>query len=76
MAKEKGVKRFGLHTMVASNELNTDYFIETVELLLSTAAELNEELNINFEFINFGGGIGIPYSRMRKPLISMSYLEV
>jgi diaminopimelate decarboxylase len=68
MAKEKGVKRFGLHTMVASNELNTDYFIETVELLLSTAAELNEELNINFEFINFGGGIGIPYRPDEKAI--------
>ena len=29
--KGKGAKRFGLHTMVASNELNPDYFIETAE---------------------------------------------
>ncbi|MDC7222270.1 MAG: diaminopimelate decarboxylase, partial [Spirochaetales bacterium] len=61
LAKKKGVKQFGLHTMIASNELSTGYFIETIELLLSTAAELSNELNINFEFINFGGGIGIPY---------------
>lgn len=67
-AKEKGVKRFGLHTMVASNELNTDYFIETVDLLLSTAAELSGELGINFEFINFGGGIGIPYRPDQEPI--------
>ena len=67
-AKSKGVKRFGLHTMVASNELNTDYFIDTVEILLSTAAELSEELNINFEFINFGGGIGIPYKPDQKAI--------
>ncbi len=61
LAKEKGVKRFGLHTMVASNELNVNYFIETVELLLKTASDLHKELGIEFEFINFGGGIGIPY---------------
>ena len=27
----KGVKRFGVHTMVASNELDPDYFIDTAE---------------------------------------------
>ncbi|MEE1289456.1 MAG: diaminopimelate decarboxylase, partial [Spirochaetota bacterium] len=32
MLQEKGVKRFGLHTMIASNELNADYFIETAKM--------------------------------------------
>lgn len=59
--KEKGVKRFGLHTMVASNELDPEYFIETAEILLSLVAELTEELGIIFDFVNLGGGIGIPY---------------
>ena len=65
-ALDKGVKRFGLHTMVASNELNVDYFVETVELLLRTAADLHRELGIDFDFINFGGGIGIPYKPDQK----------
>lgn len=59
--KKKGVKRFGLHTMVASNELNSDYFIETASLLLETIAEISDELKIHFDFLNLGGGIGIPY---------------
>lgn len=59
--KQKGIKRFGLHTMVASNELNSDYFIETAEMVLQLVAELTNELGICFEFINLGGGIGIPY---------------
>jgi len=59
--KEKGVKHFGLHTMVASNELNWEYFVETADLLLSLVAELSAELDITFDFINLGGGIGIPY---------------
>ena len=67
-ARDKGVKRFGLHTMVASNELNVNYFIETVELLLSTAADLHKELGIDFDFINFGGGIGIPYRPEQQPI--------
>ena len=61
LLKEKGVKRFGLHTMVASNELNPQYFIDTAILLFDLIAELHAELGITFEFVNLGGGIGIPY---------------
>ena len=59
--KSKGIKRFGLHTMVASNEINPDYFIETAEILFDLAAEIFKKVGIEFEFINLGGGIGIPY---------------
>jgi len=61
LMKEKGVKRFGLHTMVASNELESSYFIETARILFDLVAELSDELDITFEFVNLGGGIGIPY---------------
>jgi diaminopimelate decarboxylase len=61
MLKEKGVKRFGLHTMVASNELNPQYFIDTAEILFDLVGELSREVGIRFEFVNIGGGIGIPY---------------
>jgi diaminopimelate decarboxylase len=60
-ARDMGVKRFGLHTMVASNELDPNYFIETAEILFRLVAELSETLGIRFEFVNIGGGIGIPY---------------
>jgi len=60
-AKQKGVKRFGLHTMVASNELSNDYFIETAEILFNLAIDISKETGVHFEFINLGGGIGIPY---------------
>ncbi len=59
--RDKGVKRFGLHTMVASNELDAKYFIETAHLLFDLVYELSSELEIEFEFVNIGGGIGIPY---------------
>lgn len=61
LLKAKGVKYFGLHTMVASNELNPQYFIDTAEILFQLAAEISKEVGITFEFINVGGGIGIPY---------------
>ncbi len=59
--RDRGAKRFGLHTMVASNELNPQYFIDTACLLFDLAVDLSCELGITFEFINLGGGIGIPY---------------
>jgi diaminopimelate decarboxylase len=66
--KSKGVKRFGIHTMVASNELDPDYFIETAEILFDVIIEINKETGIRFEFANLGGGIGIPYKNEHKPV--------
>lgn len=65
---DKGVKRFGIHTMVASNELDPDYFVETAEIIFRTILDLNKELGIKFEFANLGGGIGIPYKPEQKPV--------
>ncbi|MBI2632571.1 DUF2322 family protein [Candidatus Pacearchaeota archaeon] len=66
--RERGIKRFGLHTMVASNELNPDYFVETAGILFGTVRDLSNELNIKFEFVNMGGGIGTPYKPEQKPI--------
>jgi diaminopimelate decarboxylase len=59
--KQKGVKRFGLHTMVASNELNLDYHLETGRLLFELAVEIKNKTGAALEFVNLGGGLGIPY---------------
>lgn len=67
-AKKKGVKRFGLHTMVASNELNPQYFIDTGIMLFDLVIEISRALDIRFEFINLGGGVGIPYHPEQKPV--------
>lgn len=61
LAMDSGATRFGLHTMLASNELNYTYMVQTAEMLLEVAAWVGSELNIRFEFINIGGGLGIPY---------------
>ena len=68
LLKEKGVKRFGIHTMVASNELDSDYFVETAEIVFDLIAEISKEVGIRFEFANLGGGIGIPYKSEHKPV--------
>jgi diaminopimelate decarboxylase len=60
-AKELGAKRFALHTMVASNELDGSYIVETARMLFELALKIYEETGIVIEFVNMGGGIGIPY---------------
>jgi diaminopimelate decarboxylase len=66
--RDLGAKRFGLHTMVASNELDPDYFIETAQLLFDLVVEIQEELAVRIEFVNLGGGIGIPYRPEQEPV--------
>lgn len=61
IAKSKGSTRFAMHTMVASNELNPEYFAETALILFQLARYIYKELGIKMEFINLGGGVGIPY---------------
>ena len=67
-AKEKGVQRFGLHTMVISNELRSEGLIYTAELMFKLAVEIKEKLGITLEFVNLGGGIGIPYRPEEEPV--------
>ena len=47
--------------MTGSCVLNDDYWMEAVSILLKTVENLNSTLGIEFEFINIGGGLGIPY---------------
>lgn len=68
MLKDKGVKRFGLHTMVASNELDAAYFVETAQILFDLILELKQKIGIQIEFANLGGGIGIPYRPTDQPV--------
>src|SRR3989344_534680 len=68
ICKQKGVERFGLHTMVISNELKEEYFIETAKMLFELAVEINNEIGIRLEFVNLGGGIGIPYKPEEQPV--------
>lgn len=60
-AMELGARRFGLHTMIISNELNYKYIVETVKMLLDLIKDLHDNPGIIINFINKGGGLGIPY---------------
>ena len=61
-AQKKGAQRFGLHAMIVSNQRSEDILVEAARLLFGLAVEIHEKTGIRVEFINLGGGIGIPYS--------------
>lgn len=66
--RDLGARRFGLHTMIVSNERNYKYKVKTTRMLLDIVEMIQAELDIRFEFINFGGGLGIPYTPEDKAL--------
>ena len=60
-ARELGATRFGLHAMIASNVLTVEPLLATIAMLLAIEERLSRTLGIALEFINAGGGLGIPY---------------
>ncbi|HUK26997.1 MAG TPA: diaminopimelate decarboxylase [Candidatus Acidoferrales bacterium] len=67
-AKEKGIKKFGIHMMTGSNVLNLDYFISVTRKLFEIAGKISRELGLDFEFVDVGGGFGVPYRPDESPL--------
>ncbi|GAB6096667.1 diaminopimelate decarboxylase [Desulfatiferula olefinivorans] len=67
-ARDRGATRFGMHTMLASNERNYAYMVETSRMILDMVAQVSDDLGIRFEFVNIGGGLGIPYRPEDEPL--------
>ena len=61
LAKEAGIKRFGVHMLTGSCITDAEYFPFVTGLLMDIIGKTGKELKIDFEFIDLGGGLGIPY---------------
>lgn len=61
IAKEKGVKEYGIHIMYGSNVKDYEYWKNLSNKFIEFMVLLKKELDIDITFINFGGGVGIPY---------------
>ncbi len=61
IAKRARVERFGIHMHIGSGILKVEPYVSSVEKLLSIAKRIHEEVEVNFEFIDIGGGFGVPY---------------
>jgi diaminopimelate decarboxylase len=67
-AKASGIKRFGIHMMAGSNVLNLEYFPSVTRKLFEVAEKIAEEVELTFEFVDIGGGFGVPYKPDDHPL--------
>jgi diaminopimelate decarboxylase len=61
IAKRARVERFGIHMHIGSGILEVEPYVLAVEKLLSIAKRVHDEVDIEFEFIDIGGGFGVPY---------------
>jgi len=68
MALDIGITKFGIHVMTGSCILDIDYFKELIDMVFITISKINKELGINFDFVDLGGGIGIPYKPDVDPI--------
>ncbi len=67
-AVRKGAKRFGIHMMAGSNVLEPEYFAIITSKILDAAGRISKQAGIEFDFINIGGGLGVPYRPTEKGL--------
>ena len=65
--KQKGAKRFGLHSFLVSNTVTNDYYPVLAKTLFELAVEIKEKLGIIISFINLSGGVGVAYRPEQTP---------
>lgn len=62
----KGVKEFGVHAFLASNNIENDYYPVLARVLFELIADITAETGAKFVFVNLSGGIGVPYRPEQK----------
>ena len=67
-AKKAGVEKFGIHMHIGSGILSPRPFLDALDKLLEVAGQVHKLIDVDFEFIDIGGGIGVPYALEDKPL--------
>lgn len=67
-AKQLGVERFGVQMMTGSNVLDTEFFGQSASRLAKIASKVSREAGVDLEFIDIGGGFGVPYRPNEKQL--------
>lgn len=72
-AQELGFNRFGIHMHIGSGIMEIKPFKIAAEKFLDIAGKIHDDLGINFEFMDFGGGIGIPYKPGEMPFDLNNY---
>ncbi len=63
LADKYQLKITGIHSHIGSGILDINEFLKAIDIVLNSAKSFND-----LEFIDFGGGIGIPYRPTDKPV--------
>ncbi len=72
-AMDLGFRPRGLHAHIGSGGQSVEPFIDLVGILLQVVEDLEDELGLELEFLDMGGGIGIPY-RPNEPEMDVEEL--
>lgn len=75
-AKEMGFSKFGIHQHIGSGIINPMDYKKAMENFLRIIDSIITKLHIKFDFVDFGGGLGIPYRPGEDPLNLNKYCEI
>ena len=67
-ALDLGFRPNGLHAHIGAGVQDVAPFVQVTEVLVSLAKELEDSLGLPLEFLDIGGGIGIPYRPEEKAM--------
>lgn len=60
-AKDIGFELKGIHAHTGSGGLTVEPFMDVVDVLCETVNDIKSEVGVQLEFLDFGGGVGVPY---------------
>ena len=66
--KTRGVKRFGIHSMLVSCAMESEYYPRLAKSLFELALEVKAKTGVTVSFLNLSGGLGIPYYPDQEPI--------
>ncbi|MFX0024667.1 MAG: diaminopimelate decarboxylase [Candidatus Hermodarchaeota archaeon] len=75
-ARELGFKKFGIHQHIGSGIIDAYDFEKPTIKFLEIIEKIAKTIGIQFEFVDFGGGIGIPYHPEENPINLKKYSEI
>ncbi|OUJ19112.1 Diaminopimelate decarboxylase, LysA [Methanonatronarchaeum thermophilum] len=75
-AIDLGLTPIGIHMHIGSGILEVEKFRPAVQKMMELVGKITNEVDIDLEFIDIGGGLGIPYKPNEKPLNIDKFAEM
>ncbi|MCD0453409.1 diaminopimelate decarboxylase [Actinocorallia sp. API 0066] len=72
-ARRRGARRFGVHGMICANELDVGRAARAAADVIELGAAVAASAGVPLEYVNVGGGLGIPYRPGERPFDFAAY---